>query len=323
MSSKIDRREFLKAGASLAAGMAALSLGEKLAWAAGASRPATGPAAMPKRVLGKTGLKVSILGLGGVGLTSKSTDKDAVAELLNEAVDSGINFFDTAYNYGHEGLCDKNFGLIMGTPRRKEVFLAAKVEDRTYDGAMRQAETSLKRLRTDYVDLMQVHYVNKADDVKAFGRKNGVLTALRRLRDQKVVRHIGVTGHPQFPQVAEALKTYDWETFMCFINPARFSRNAFKTQLPVARKKKMGVIAMKTLGGSPGMLVGEGKGKAPASMLLRYAWDQPIAVNIPGVDSLRQLRENVELARSYKPLSAVEREALVARINAPAKGWYE
>ena len=319
MSGRITRRDFLKAGVSLAAGAAAASAAARFAMAVAATQtaPDTRPAALPQRPLGKTGLEVSILGLGGEGVLSDSADADQAERFLNEAVDSGINFFDTAYSYGQDGRCDRNLGLLMGGPRRKKVFLAAKVEDRTYDGAMRQAEESLKRLRTDRVDLMQVHYVNPRDDVKGLGRPGGVLAALRKLREQGVARFLGMTGHPDFPQVAEAMEAYadEWDTFMCYVNPTRFCKPVRETQLPIARRRNIGVIGMKVFGGKPGGLIGTGAGKAPAETLLRYAWDQPIALTLAGMSSREELRRNVESARRYKPLIPAEREALVARFE--------
>jgi len=252
---------------------------------------------------------------------------------LTAVMDAGVNFFDNAYNYGKNGLSEKNLGLLMGTPRRKKVFLATKCESRTYDGAMKQVETSLKRLRVDSVDLIQVHHVCNKDNVKDFGKDTGVVSALRKLRDQKVVRFIGVTGHPQYPPVAEALELYDWDTFMGFINPSRHCRIVYEKQLPIALKKKMGVIAMKSLGGAnygknathDGLLVGDTEGKADAVSLLRWALSQPVTLTIPALYTLEQLRENLEAVRNFKPMSQADQKAVAARVNAPekGKGWRE
>jgi len=308
----ISRRDFFKAMTCLGAGMASLSLHPLLA-----AIPEPMPS-IPRRMLGKTGLKVSLLGVGGLGVVCDSTDKDLVEKYLHTAADAGINFFDTAANYGKEGQSEKNLALIMGTPRRKDLILATKCEDRSYDGAMKQVETSLERMKTDRLDIIQVHYVSVKDDVKTFGSATGVLTALRKLRDQKVVNFIGLTGHADFPQVKEALALYDWDTFMCFVNPSRFCRPVFEEQLPLAQKKQMGIIAMKTLGGSPAPLVE--KGKVDVSTLLRFAWDSPVHTAIPGMDSLNQLQENIATARTYKPMTPDERQALIAAVN-QGKPW--
>ena len=319
MAKNVPRRDFLKSTTVVAAGAAGLCARALLAGEA-ATAPSAVPG-LPQRVLGKTGLNVSILGFGGAaGPVETSTDKELVAKLLNTAADSGINFFDTAANYGKDGLGEKNFGLIMCTPRRKDVVLATKCEERSYDGAMKQVETSLKRMKTDYIDLMQVHHVWTSDDVKTFGAKNGVLTALYELRDQKVLRFIGMTGHPNYPQVKEALEMYDWDTFMGFVNPANASQPFFDVQLPIARKKKMGVIAMKVLGGEGAPLVGTGPGKADAARLLRFAWDSPIHTAVLGTGSLEQLGRNLPTARDYQPLTEEQRKTLMETVN-QGKPW--
>lgn len=318
MDDSTTRRGFLKTASTVAAGTLAAGVGGRFL-SAGESKSA--PAKLPQRSLGKTGVKVSILGAGGDGILSDSTDKDAVLRFLTHAVDSGINYFDTAYLYGQNGLCDRNLGLLMGTGRRRGLFVATKTGGRMYDTAMRQVEISLRRLRVNQLDLIQVHHVSAKDDVRRFGRKTGVLTALRKLRDQKVVRFIGITGHPDAPQVKQALEMYEWDTFMCYVNPAKFTQPALKEQLPAARKKQCGIIAMKTFGGRPGLLVGRQKGRAGAAPLLRFALGQPIAVAIPGMASQRQLVENLQIARNFKPLSEQETRDLYRQINSGAKAW--
>lgn len=316
MAEAITRRDFLKSTALVTAGVTGLPLCQLVAASA---EPDS--SAMPQRILGKTGLKVSILGVGGAaGPVEASTDQELVAKYLQAAADSGINFFDTAGNYGKEGLCERNFGLIMGTPRRKELILASKCEERSYDGAMRQFQTSLQRMKTDHIDLMQVHNVQRRDDVKAFGAKDGVLTALQKLRDQKVIRLIGMTGHAGCPKVKDALEMYEWDTLMCYANPARFSQPALEVQIPLAQKKNMGIIAMKVLGGEKLSIVGSGPGKTDAATLLRFAWSCPIHTAVVGMSSLEELRANVAAARNFKPLTDQERKALLETIN-QGKPW--
>jgi aryl-alcohol dehydrogenase-like predicted oxidoreductase len=311
----ITRRKFLGAALATTAtlALAALPPGDprRNPLAAG---PPVSPGKLPQRLLGRTGVMVSILGLGGAWEVGECVDKAFVEELLNAALDGGINYFDTAHNYNHS---EENMGIVMATPRRKEVFLATKVEDRTYDGAMRDFEISLQRLRTDYVDLLQMHYINPKDDLASFGKPDGVIAALHKLREQKAVRFLGVTGHPEFPQVKVCLDMYDdFDTFLGFFNPALSTRPTYDDQLPIARRKRMGVIAMKVFGGgNPPGLVGAGPGKASAAELLRYAMSQDIATVIPAVSTLEHLRENLEIARNFVPMTPEEREAIVAKIN--------
>lgn len=310
------RREFLKRAASLAVGSA-------MVCPANETSAATSPPVpeLPRRALGKTGVEVAILGLGADGIVTDSTNPEDVARFLQEALDAGITFFDTAYIYGKDGQSEKNLGLLMGTKRRGEAFLATKTGSRTYDGAMRQVTESLRRLRTNYLDLIQVHHLTAKDNARALGRKDAVLAALHRLRDQKVVRFVGLTGHPQDPQVLEALELYEWDTFMGFVNPARFSEPSLRQQVPLARRKGTGVIAMKTFGGRPGPLVGSAAGQAEAAALLRFAWSQPIAVAIPGVTSRQQLQANIDAARRFQPMTAAEMQTLAARVNSGPKAW--
>lgn len=310
-----NRREFVIKTAGIATAAVVAAAPESHAAAARAIPP------LPRRILGKTKIEVPILGLGADGMVTDSLDPEETTRFLFEAVDAGITFFDTAYMYGKDGQSEKNLGLLAGTKRRREIFLATKTGSRTYDGALRQVTESLRRLRTDYLDLIQVHHLTEKDDVKTLGRKDGVLAALRKLRDQKVVRFIGVTGHPQNPQVKQALELYEWDTLMCFVNPARFSEPALREQIPLARQKGLGIIAMKTFGGRPGKLVGSDAGQADASALLRFAWSQPITLAIPGVSSRKQLQQNLESARHFTSLTPPEIRSLTNRINSGPKPW--
>ncbi len=314
MTNETTRREFIVKAASFAGAVALSSLDSF-----GSDSPAISK--LPKRVLGKTGVEIPILGLGADGMVTETLDPDKLLGYLEEVLDSGVIFFDTAYIYGKDGQSEKNLGLLMGTKRRKEAFLATKTSSRTYDSTMRQVDESLKRLRTDYLDLIQIHHFSDKDDAKMLGQKDGVLTALYKLRDQKVVRFIGLTGHSQDSQVKEALKLYEWDTFMCFVNPAKFSEPAIMEQIPLAVKQNAGIIAMKTFGGRPGSLVGNTPGKADARLLLRYTWSQPVTVAIPGVKSIKQFRENLSIAKKFEPMTPDEIQALTDRINSGSKPW--
>jgi uncharacterized protein len=301
------RREFVGlSAAALAAGVSAPMLPAEEA------KPK-----LPQRVLGRTGVKVGILGIGGAGFLTDTDDKDLIAALINQAIDAGVNYFDTAPMYGN-GKSERSLGLVMGTARRKGVFLATKTTNRTYDGALKEMEASLKALRVDCVDLIQVHGLGcfEQDDVAALDRKDGVLPALRRLRDEKVVRFLGITGHPEHAKLKQAVALYDFDTLLCWVNPRSLCRWVDNELIPLARQKKMGIVAMKAFGGGkPAGLVGDGKGKAPAPLLLRYTLTAPIAATVPAIDDGKQLQQNLETARSFTPMPETEREATIARIN--------
>lgn len=147
--------------------------------------------AIPKRLLGKTGIEVSVLILGGFPtMKDPPTKKFHPAELANTALDAGVTYFDTAPAYGN-GQSERNFGEVLAT-RRGEVFLATKTGNRSYDGAMRDVEASLSRLRTDRLDLIQVHSVKAKEDFAKWDKTDSVLKALHKLRDGKIVRFIGL-----------------------------------------------------------------------------------------------------------------------------------
>jgi aryl-alcohol dehydrogenase-like predicted oxidoreductase len=316
VSKKIKRREFMTVSAStLAAGaLASTPLADKIGGEKTKGK-------LPQRTLGRTQVKVSILGLGGIGFLVDWEDRDQIGALINEAIDSGVNYFDTAPTYGEDSKSEHSLGLVMGTPRREEVFLATKTTSRSYDGALLGVEKSLKRLRTDFLDLIQVHgFGSEEDDVLSMGRKDGVLAALQRLREEKVVRFVGITGHPNNPKLKEAIALYDFDTLLCFINPSAGSLWVEGELLPIAQKKQLGIVAMKTFGGrKPAALVGDETGKAPAPLLLRYALSRPVSLAVPAVANREEFRQNLKLAKSFEPLSDEERQALIARISAPGK----
>ncbi len=231
MTKKMSRREFLRASATLAVSTAAFATDEE-------PKPK-----LPHRPLGRTGVKVAILGMGGAGFLASWEDKEEVASFIHKMIDEGINYFDTARNYGKS---EENLGLVMGTARRKEVFLATKTVSRTYDGAFKDVEVSLKALRTDHLDLIQLHGFgcDERDDVAAIGRRDGVLTAFRRLKDEKVTRFIGITGHPHCPEkgwsgqkLKDAIATYDFDVVLCFTNPKAESRWVERELIPLAQEK--------------------------------------------------------------------------------------
>src|ERR1035441_9464550 len=186
----MNRREFLKSVTAVCAvGTQAPTL-----VAAAAPFSVNGGSKLPRRLLGKTGVEVSALALGGVtGMQLPPSPDHDPAALAETALDLGITYFDSAPSYNN-GQSETNYGQVLAR-RRQEVFLATKTGDRTHDGTLRSIEQSLKRLRTDRVDLIQIHGVSANEDLDAWEKPGGVLTALRELREQKVTRFIGVTGH--------------------------------------------------------------------------------------------------------------------------------
>lgn len=286
---KVTRREFLS-------GMA----GALLASASPQSLT------IPNRPLGKTGVKVPLLAIGGGSAFVAMSDEES-ERYLQRALELGLTFWDTAHIYGN-GVSETRMGRILKT-ERKRVLIATKTRDRTYDGAMREVELSLKRLQTDRLDLIQIHDWHPKDDPVAIAKKDGVLTALRKLRDEKIVRFIGVTGHIDAEAMRKVLELYDdLNTVLMPINPAqpRFEEKV----VPIAQKKGIAVLALKVLG-LRSLLI-----KADVATLLRYAWSAPIATAAVGMTGLEILETNAKLAADFRPMSYEERQNLRQRFRA-------
>jgi len=295
--SKHSRREFLEKG-SLAAGVVAALPALPRRDAA----PAAG--AMPQRTLGRTGVSVSILAMG-CGSRFLMYPADEASAVVDKAVGLGINYLDTAIEYGN-GESETRLGRWLAT-RRKEVFLATKVpaRSRTRDAALKEVEASLKRLQTDHVDLLHVHSVGKEDDLERIEAKDGVLRALFELREQKVARFIGMTSHTDGAVMAKAIARNDIDCVQMAMNPARANRFE-ELALPAAKKKNLGLLLMKVT--AQEKLLGTG-GAEPAS-LLRYAWSLPVTAVVCGMPRLEHIEANVASARAFAPMPEPEMDQL-------------
>ena len=252
----------------------------------------------------------------------KPTPEFYPPDLANAAIDAGITYLDTAPGYSN-GQSETNYGIVMAE-RRKEVFLASKTLSRTYDGTMREVEESLKRLRTDHYDLFQVHSVLDKEDVSLWEKPGGMMKAFYKLRDEKVTRFIGVTGHESAEAMNRAIDMYDFDTILTTFNPVPRRLPWRESVLQNAIKKNMGIIAMKVMGGGGGALVSgnpqknvngnwywdETSNQASASDLIRYVLGLPVTcVNI-GMKSLKELEINVAAVRDMKPFTKEEQTKL-------------
>lgn len=320
---KLDRRHFLE---RLGAGLAAASI------LPGSIDAASDP--LPRRPLGKTGVEVSVLAFGGGShfLSRVGGDEAKAEQLLLRALDLGITYFDTAASYTfrpHERLSEKIYGRVL-SPHRAKIFLSSKTPDRDRDGAMRSVETSLKLLRTDHLDLIQMHGLQTLGDVERVSAPSGALAALRRLKDEKVVRFIGATGHYDPAVLRRAVERLELDTLLIPLNAAQAAHPlsmtpdkplaAFEDEvLPAARRKGIGVIAMKVMG--QGNLVGQGENRARGDELIRYALSLPVAALDVAHTSLAILEGNVAAARNFRPMSAAEIAALRSRLSGAAPAW--
>ena len=231
---------------------------------------------------------------------SRDHDPSALAE---QALDLGITYFDTAPSYNN-GQSETNYGRVLAR-RRGEVFLATKTGDRSRDGTLRSFEQSLKRLRTDHADLLQIHGVSDRDDLAAWGKPEGVVSALRKLRDEKVIRFLGVTGHDSADALRRAIEMYEFDTLLTTLNPVSRRRPYREELLAAANRKQMGVIAMKVMGGGNGCLVAGNPSRkvlrpyhdqtdhqVDPSALIRYSLGLPASTAVIGVANQAQLIAN-------------------------------
>ena len=309
MSEHISRRQFFEnIGLGTAAGTSLLLLRDL----AGA-QPTREP--LPSRTLGRTGTKVSILAFGCGSRFLMYKDEETAAAILNRAIDLGITYLDTAYAYG-DGQSETRVGAVMAS-RRKDVWLATKIPDRTRDDFMRRLEASLKRLRTDHVDLLHIHSLGQADDLAKIEAPGGALKGLMEAREQKMARFIGMTSHTNGEVMAQAIQRHDLDCVQMALNASRNGRFE-ELALPAANAKNLGVIAMKITGQE--FLVGSGPGKGDMNSLLRYSMSLPVTTAVVGMPQLEMLEHNVETARNFSPLSDQEMERLRQELKPSREG---
>jgi predicted aldo/keto reductase-like oxidoreductase len=306
MSKEISRREFIEQ-----VGLTGTSL-MLLKDVAGAL-PANNT--LPTRTLGRTGAKVSILAFGCGSRFLMYKDEESATAILNRAIDSGITYLDTAYSYG-DGESETRVGKVMAS-RRKEVWLATKIPDRTRDGFLRRLEGSLKRLQTDHVDLVHIHSVGHTDDLEKIESPDGALKGLMEAREQKMARFAGMTSHTDGEVMAKAIQRHDLDCVQLALNASRNGRFE-ELALPAANAKNLGVIAMKVTGQE--FLVGDGNGKADMKSLLRYSMSLPVTTAVVGMPRPEMLANNVETARSFSPLNDEEKNHLRQQLNPSREG---
>jgi aryl-alcohol dehydrogenase-like predicted oxidoreductase len=306
--SRIARRDFLK---SLIPAAAAVKTASARAFAGGVSGPAFDAKGLPTATLGKTGVKVPRIGIGLGSRFCAVENEDRALEILQAALDHGFYYWDTAYNYRNKDIVsEERLGRVLKT-RRNEVFLATKFEARTYEGVMRQFEESLKRLQTDRLDLYQVHLVESLEDLDALGAPGGALEALRKIKDEKLARFIGFTGHLDAAAMAEASRRHDFDTMLIALNHYQERKGDFEGgAIPAAAARHMGIMIIKSI--RPRETVKD----IAAGDLLRYALSLPLVhAAVVGMDSVEVVRKNATLLRDFRPLSPEERERLTVKLE--------
>jgi uncharacterized protein len=310
MSKDLSRRKFLgHVGIGTAAGVSYPLWGE-LAEA----MPITGQT-LPARTLGRTGAKVSILAFGCGSRFLMYEDETEALGILNHAIDNGITYLDTAYAYG-DGKSETRVGKVMAS-RRKDVWLATKIPDRTRDDFMRRLEASLKRLQTDHVDLVHIHGLSHAEDLAKIESPDGALKGLLEAREQKMARAIGMTSHTSGEVLAQAIERHDLDCVQMALNASQNSRFE-ELALPAARRKNLGVIAMKITGQE--YLLGAGAGKSEIDSLLRYSLSLPVTTAVVGMPRKEMLDRNLQIARSFTAFSDSDMERLRKTLQPSREG---
>ena len=268
---------------------------------------------IPLRPLGATGVMVSALGLGGYHIGKMKSERDAV-RIVHAAIDAGITFMDNAWEY-HEGRAETLMGKGIAD-RRERVFLMTKVctHGRGKREAMRQLEQSLRRLRTDVLDLWQVHECVYDNDPERHFARGGVIEALDEARRQGKVRFVGFTGH-KHPDIHLAMLAHDYKFDACQLplNCFDASFRSFEQEvLPVLVGRGIAPLGMKSLGGDARQVK---RRVVTAEEALRYAMSLPVATTISGIDSMRVLRQNLRVADDFKPMSRRQMDALRKRVR--------
>jgi len=315
MSEPGDRREFLQASLAGAVGLAAL--GEGVA----AEDGGTG---LPTRPLGRSGEKVSVLGLGGWHIGSIKDENEAI-KIMHAALDNGLTFFDNAWDY-HDGGSELVMGKALAFEgKRKQCFLMTKNCGRDAKTVQQHLDDSLKRLKTDVIDLVQFHEINYDNDPEWIVEKGGLQTLLEAKKAGKI-RYLGFTGHKDPRIHLKMLAVHAWDTVLMPINICDYHYRSFAREvLPEAKKRGVGAIGIKSLGGGS-----DGKGRfitagvCTVEEALTYSLSQSIATQVVGIDSMKVLEQDLKIARAFKPLDEEGIKKLAARVkDAAGDGRHE
>jgi len=274
---------------------------------------------IPYRVLGRTGERVSAIGLGGWHLALSHVDEPLALRLIHAAIDSGINFMDNCWDY-NDGASEERMGKALRDGRRQRVFLMTKIDGRSKRVAARQLDESLRRLRTDCIDLVQHHEMLRFDDADRIFQEDGAQAALEEARTAGKLRHVGFTGHKDprihlhtLEMAREAGVAFDTVQMPLNVMDAHF-RSFERLVLPELVREGIGVLGMKSM--ANGRILQSNT--VSATECLHYALNLPTSVVITGCDSMPVLEQACEAARTFRPLREDEVAALLARTAAAA-----
>ncbi|HET7439943.1 MAG TPA: aldo/keto reductase [Terriglobales bacterium] len=311
----VTRREFLEK--SLATTLA-VTVSKSASWAE------QNKSEIPRRALGRTGEKVSMVGLGGYHIGMQSDEKESI-RIIRTAVDQGINFLDNCWDY-NDGQSEIRMGKALRDGYRQRAFLMTKIDGHTKKAAAQQIEESLRRLQTDHIDLLQFHEVIREGDPEAIFGGGGSMEAALDAKKAGKIRYIGFTGHKSPDIHLKMLKTgfdhkFTFDTVQMPLNVMDAHFNSFeKKVLPVLVEHKIGVLGMKPMGDQ---LILKSRTATPVECL-HYAMNLPTSVVITGCDSLQILEQALNAARSFRPMDEGEVARLLAKTASAAQnGQFE
>jgi hypothetical protein len=328
------RRDFIKLSGAAAASVAAQSSSLSASAPAVSDHPFNPATArsVPTRNLGRTGFPVALFSLGGQAAIQRANNEERAVGIIERALDLGVNYIDTSSIYGEpERWSERYIGQVMKR-RRAQAFLNSKTKERTRDASLRMLEKSLQLLNTDHLDSWQLHDIGLREDVDAVFAKGGAMEALIQAREQKMVRHLGLTGHFRPDSLMEAMRRFRFDTILLALNAADSHHFSFaKELLPLAVEQQLGIIGMKVPGRSrllstwtpppleqqrnswEGAVLAPTPGTLSMREALYYTLSHPVSTVIVGCDTVAQLEENVQLAREFTPLNQAQLAALAER----------
>jgi len=272
---------------------------------------------LPRRMLGRTGREVTLFGLGGEGVLRTYGRTAEAMRVIHRALDRGVTYCDTAPAYADS---INYYGAALGE-RRNDVFLASKTHERTRDGSLRLLDDTLRRLKTDHLDLWQLHDLRTLDQLDLIFGKGGALEALIQARTEGRVRHLGITGHHDPAILLEAMRRFDFDTVLVALNAADVHRQSFiQSVLPEARRRGMGVIAMKICAG----------GRLLSSLSMQEALGYVLSLEgvthaIVGCSTPAEVDENARIVSQFRPFDAAALRVLEqrTRLQAGAFTYYK
>ncbi len=304
----VTRRQFLELSAA-----AAVAVGSGgFAWAAEVRQ------GVPYRTLGRTGEKVSLVGVGGAHI-GRISEKESL-QIMRASLDRGLNFLDNSWDY-NDGKSEEWMGKALKDGYRQKAFLMTKIDGRTKESATRQLDESLKRLQVDHIDLLQFHEIIRMSDADRIFAPGGALEAVLAAKKAGKVRYIGFTGHKSPEIHLHMIKTADahkfsFDTVQMPLNVMDAHYKSFEKEvLPVALQHQIAVLGMKPMGDQ---IILDSKAVTPVECL-HYTMNLPVSVVITGIDSIGILDQALKAAQSFQPMSGAQVSALLAKTQQVAQ----